>query len=407
MPIYPDVIGEYITAPERFEADGLQYIATFEPPALNMGGQTNLILFLQSIVDTQLSVNLQLSIPQVGTLRTHPVLETKKPEIDFKLAPAEVGLLIVPLTTTERAKAGTYSLGLEFKVDSVRSNRVRQPSKSMPFPNELIDDLVGLNLIGVMGARYSTKNGRRNRLDITISETPDPDGLDSLAHTYRSLWTVDEFESMARAQQHINDFRVPIVEDLRPEPLFVALYSESQQRFADAGLPLRVGEAIAVGKILTYTVQYFLKNHELQNGLLCPIWRLAYAHDVANEGTLTILRSLGYEHIMRLSLAMCFGLMRQASQKMNWGIDERRQVIDFVAESLEDGTALEPDFLYLPLLIGAASVMQTLTLPEEDVKQSVQLLVQARRARSEVFTQPDMAQADQLYEEILQKAQKA
>ena len=61
---YPDVIGEYVSSPQRFEVNGLQYVGLFEPVAVQTGDVTQFQLILQSTINKPLSANIKLD--QIG-----------------------------------------------------------------------------------------------------------------------------------------------------------------------------------------------------------------------------------------------------------------------------------------------------------------------------------------------------
>jgi hypothetical protein len=63
-----------------------------------------------------------------------------------------------------------------------------------------------------------------------------------------------------------------------------------------------------------------------------------------------------------------------------------------------------PDFLYLPLMMGGVKVAGKVRLPDENQRQTLQLIRQARQARPEVFTDDEMAVADKVYDQLLNQA---
>jgi len=403
---YPDVIGEYVFAPKRFEADGLQYVGVFEPPAIRLGETSRLFLYLQNTLNVPLKVQIKANLPQTGRFRAQPILQMGASVLEVSLAEAEVGVLIVPVTTTEHASPGKHHLGLEFRVQHSRNvRRIRRPRDKNPLQGLPIDDPVGLDLVSVMGATYSTQKAKKARFTLTLSgEAAEATEVPNLRHTYKKLWELELAQQQHDAQLAVNEARVQILEALKVEPLFVALYVESQRRFVDSALPLRVGEAIALAKLLTYTVHLFLSNAELQNGLLCPIWQRALFNDYPTTDILPVIRDVGYRHIVRLATALSFGLVAQAHGQQPWSAEERRGVRDYIADALEEGAALEADFLYLPLMMGAVAVIRQVRLPDEDIGHTLQLVQAARQARPELFADEELQIADQIFNRLLQKA---
>jgi hypothetical protein len=195
-----------------------------------------------------------------------------------------------------------------------------------------------------------------------------------------------------------------IVDQLQTEPVFVGLMVDGHKRFTDAGLPLRVGEAIALGKILTYTVRHFLANSDLQDALLVPIWELANEYDLPTGDPLWVLRNVGFRHLIRLAVALSFGLVHQALGRQPWTLEERQAVVSLVADTVETGEALPPEFLYVPLLMGAAYISRQITLEGEEIPHSLRLLNKAKAARADIFADPDLAEINQIFDRLLDTA---
>ena len=403
---YPDVIGEYITAPKRAELNGLQFAGTFEPDKIKAWETTSLVLFLQNVMDGPLEVEIKVNLPQSGFFRGQPVLVTKETEIMLNMDRAEVGRLVIPMTTADKVVPGKHSVEVEFRVQHDKNvQRVRKQKQTSLLKTPLLDDLVGLDLVGVLGTNYSTQNAKKTSFELTVSKEPaEGEEKSDLKYSYNKIWTVELAENQRQARADVNEARVTILDDLKIEPVFVTLYSESQERFADAGCPLRIGEALALGKLLTYTVHFFLGQGPLQDGLLVPIWERALVNKFPTADTLNVIRHVGYRHIVRLAAALSFGLVAETTGKHLWPQEDRQALPSFIADSLEDGSTLMPDFLYLPLMMGGVKIAGKVRLPDENQRQTLQLIQKARQARPEVFADDEMAMADKVYDQLLNQA---
>jgi len=406
---YPDIIGEYTFAPQRFEVNGLQYVGILDPPAIKSGEVTQLQVYLQSVIDVPLKATIKISLPQSGFFRGQPILTTPETNIALELEPAEVGRLTIPLTTTEKAVEGRQAVELELEAQSEkRANRIRNP-RSNPVKVPLLDNLVGLNLIRVLGADYQIQNRKKASFSVTLAKRGggsgevqnSPFGDVPVQRRYQQLWTRDMAELLHKAQAEVNTGRIRIIDELKVEPVFTVLYAESTERFADAGLPLRVGEAIALGKLLTYTTHFFLGQAGLQDGLLCPIWERARANKHTTNNAVELLRYVGYKHVVRLAAALSFGLIAETAGHHLWPERERQEVISYIATALDEGNSLMADFLYVPLMLGALKVVARVRLPDEDVYQTLQLIQQARQARPDILLDDDMVEANKLFKQLL------
>ena len=204
--------------------------------------------------------------------------------------------------------------------------------------------------------------------------------------------------------KELNLREVKLKDELNVESLYANFFGETTTRFADAGLPLRIGEAIIMAKILTYCCQYFLSSPKRRNGLLVPIWEQALANEMNTTDSLDIIRGVGYYHVLRLAIAVSFGIIAKAFGRQLWPLQERQLVANHIADSIEAGQDLDPEFLYLPLLMAGTQICGNLKLKGEDPGLTLALIAKARDARPNLFLDDDMVQADKVYNRILKQA---
>jgi hypothetical protein len=229
----------------------------------------------------------------------------------------------------------------------------------------------------------------------------------STASKFEALWKREDADAQAKAHKQVDTQRPEITRRLAMEPMVAAILAEGQARCAKAGAPLRVGEAIALSKMLTYTALYFLGNANWQDGLLVPMWELAQKYDLPTDDALWVLRNVGFGHLVRLSVALGFGLIAQAMKKQPWDLEERRALGQEVADRLESGELLPVELVYVPLLAAATLITNKISIAGEDVGQSLALLKAAKAARADVFGDPDLAQASEIVDHLLDRAMRA
>ena len=314
--ILPDVIGEYIDEPVRFETGGVQYAGYFDPAQIAPEQVTHFFLFLQNTFNAPVAINIKVNLPTTGGLFSsgRPILKVQESIIQVKMAQAEAGLLTLPVTTTEQIQEGEHSLTLELKVATQgKPNRVRPAKSQSKMGRGFIDSLVGLNLVSTMGAAFTEKSVKKASFPLKVTGKPDPpERAARLTGKYQTIWVEDYLNVFNKAIQEINSREVKFKKELTVEALYAMLYAESTSRFADAGLPLRIGEAIILAKILTYSCQYFLSSPDRRNGLLVPIWERALDSGADTTDVLEVIRTAGYYHVLKLSAAISFGIVAKA-----------------------------------------------------------------------------------------------
>ncbi len=119
---------------------------------------------------------------------------------------------------------------------------------------------------------------------------------------------------------------------------------------------------------------------------------------------LHIIRTVGYYHLLKLSIALSFGLIAKAIGRQTWPLVERQGVTNYIADSIEDGQEIDEDFLYLPLLMAGTQIFNKLKLDGEDVQHSLVLVKKAYETRPNLFADDDMARAGKIYKHILNKS---
>jgi hypothetical protein len=400
---YPDILGEFTPARQRYEAGAVQYLGSLSREAVALGEATELVLFLQSVVDVPMDVILKLSVPlRTGGLRSRPSqLRIGEAETTVTLKPAEVGELRIPIQTSLETPSTTYEIRLEITgTPKASANRIRAERSQGRLGETILRGTVGLNLASTIGVGFTAKS--RNRLSFKLNVTGEEGNAQEigLAPTFTSLWTLGDWDLQHRAGREVNERRAYIAPHLAPEAIYVPLLDEGRRRFADAGIVLHVGEAISLAKILTHTVSYFTRNADLQDSLLIPIYMQAYLYDLPTENATWLVTEVGYSRIVRLAMALSFALVESALKGQYWLLEEQRALADLVVGNLESGLPLPVEFLYLPLLMGGALVMRGVVMEGEDPQQSLQMLAQAKKERAKDFTD-EASETGELFDALL------
>jgi hypothetical protein len=201
----------------------------------------------------------------------------------------------------------------------------------------------------------------------------------------------------------VNDRRIHIVPELTAEALYTSFVKACQVWFGDSHVDLHLGEAIFLAKILTYAVLSMTRSDGLQDCLLVPVYAYAQAGGHATDSALWLITELGYTHALEIAIALSFSLVERILQQELWDRVEQRAVRRFIIETLDAGSELPGEFLYLPLVLGGLAVADKVTFPGEDAQHSVQLLRKAKAQRSELFEDPDLAELDQAFNRLAAK----
>lgn len=403
---YPDIICEYTEAAQRYESDGVQIVPSLEPAEIPIDGYAMLILLLQSAINVPTEVRVKLEPPVSGRLRGTPLLELGEPELRVRLEPAQVGALYVPVKAVANAREGQYELQLHVTVKAEgAAQRIRPLQKPDGFRDALLDDLVGLEIGRVLGVRYIATPTRKIALPFAIGRRVEtPQTSPTSTSKFEALWRIEDLEWQVKAQQEVIARRTYIMEALALEPLYAGLLVEGHERCTRAGIYLRVGEAIGLGKILTFTAHRFLSNDAIADGLLVPMWETALRLGLPTDDPRWIVREIGFGHLTRLAVALSFGLIAKALNAQPWNLEERRGLIQEISGRLDEGEPLPVELLYIPLLAASTLIARQVSAPGENARQSLELLKVAKQARADIFADPELAQSSALIERLLDSA---
>lgn len=400
---YPDILGEITPARQRYEARAVQYVGLPSRDTVAPGEATELVFFLQSVVNVPMDVTLRLSVPvRTGGLRSRPSqLKIGEAETTVPLEPAEVGELRIPIQTSAETPSTTYDIKLEIMgTPKASAHRIRAQQSTGRLGETILRDTVGLSLASTIGVGFTAKPNTKLSFKLNVTGEEGKAQEVDLAPTFTSLWTMKDWDLQCRAGREVNERRVHIVPHLVPQAIYVPLLDEGRKRFAEAGIELHVGEAITLAKILTHTVNYFMRNADLQDGLLIPIYMQAYLHDLPTDNATWLVAEAGYSRVIRLAIALSFALVESALKRQPWLPEEQRALADLVIGNLESSQPLPVEFLYLPLLMGGALVRREVVMEGEDPQQSLQMLARAKKERAEDF-KGEAAETGQLFDSLL------
>jgi hypothetical protein len=196
---------------------------------------------------------------------------------------------------------------------------------------------------------------------------------------------VDDLPILGKARKQVNDQRLHLLPQLTRNTLYKAFLEESQARFKDASLPLHIGEALFLAKILTYSVEYFLQLPLGHDAILIPAYVLAYRYNLMTKDPVVLVVRADYARIARLAISLSFGMLRQRLNRDVWSLEDQLAVADLVADRVERGGTLPSEFLYLPLLLGGLMITEEMQMPGENLSQSLDLFAKAREQRSAAF----------------------
>jgi len=397
---YPDVLGDLVDAKQRFEVNGVHYVMALQPATIAPGLIANVHIWLQNCWDVPVQVAITLQ------MAAHPpsILSTVQAQTDVPLEAAEVGEVTIPVAANSQGAPGEYpivvTIGARYEQ---RGLYVRSQKNTGQLGDTLLAFTTGLNLAAVLGLGFVARTCPQQQLRLHVEGSPQCGPVPDLTPTFVSHWTVADLPIQGKAQQYVNDQRLYLLPKLIRQPLYLTFMEESQARFRYASLPLQIGEAIFLAKILTYTAEYFLSRPEHQDAILVPAYSLAFRYNLPVSDPIFLIARADYGRMIRLAESISFGLLQQLLDRAPWTLEEQLAVTDLVANRVELGGNLPAEFLYLPLLLGGLSVASQVQMPGENLSQSLSLLAKSYSQRAtELADNPELVA---IFEQLLRAAQ--
>jgi hypothetical protein len=398
---FPDILGDLVEARQRFEISGVHYMVALEPAEIAPGETTALHLWLQNCWDIPVKAVVTAGLPAQAS----PTFSILQERTDVPLKAAEVGQLTIPIASSAETEPGTYLLPLMLTVKSeTRGLYIRSQKTAGQLGQTLLSFTTGLELASTTSLGFAARTMPKQELSLRVSGPPQSTPPADLTPTFVSNWTIDDLAFVGKARQHVNDQRLYLQPQLTRQALYLSFLDESQTRFKDCGLPLHIGEAIYLAKILTFAVEYFLEQPHRQDVILIPPYMLAYRYSLPMDDPVFLIVRADYARIARLAISISFGLMHQRLKRDVWTAEEQLALADLIADRVERGGALPAEFLYLPLLLGGLLVTHQVQMPGEKPLQSLKLLETASQQRAvHMAENPDLVS---ILNQLLERARR-
>lgn len=413
QPLYPDVLGA-ITGGARISLGDLQFAVGLFPQRVYLNQPLEVILILQSMVDQNMQVKVAVNLPAEDRRGNPIVVDIPRKMLTLGLRPGEVGVLRLPIIPRPPTAPGNqFPVRVAVRYRTAQPGRpVRPPTGGAP-PTILSVSPFKLQVLRevTFAAQAWHQSNEIVIAHFDIVPRVMPDRTAGLKPTYETLWTheamIDELESV---EAHLEDARRVAV-GLTRTAVYPALLEAVDERFASRGLPLHPGEAMAIAKMMTYTLDEGLSQEPgfTQEGsrwfqTLCQV----LAHDETVEdwdrGALAV-RYL-FEAALYDAVLLGFAVI-QPHLKDNLGSQAER--ISYANQLLAWYSGQAPpdwSYVYLPLAMGGVVINELATLKTDNPWLMIYALREAQKGRVRLFTGESVAIFDHM-SRLLDQAEEA
>ncbi len=391
-PNYPDLLGA-ITNGARFNLDVVQFALAARPPQIAAGGTCELVLLAQNASDTEVDVLLQVELPDRDQAKQKNCFTAASTKLRIGLRPAEVGYVSLPFTLLPTTKpAPGYSAGINLDVKHMTklpSQRIRAATGGGAFRVPDLPDAAQNQMRALRGLPFSIDPGKKKKyIQVPFTVLPPAiAGLTALRANWISLWTMSDLaDDYAIARQVAEPLRASI-QEFKRENVFMPLLKSTQEHFGLGGYTLLPPEAIYITKLLTLVLETTVAEPSPSNPRPAwPRWYTKLSRLLAQDAMLTgqvepVVTRLIYPDLVYEAVLNGFQTVGGATGEDFGTPDEMSQYAEGIVDALENSKPLDVARAYLPLVMGGVIANARVTMPREQIRDTVFMLSKALEKR--------------------------
>jgi hypothetical protein len=391
-PNYPDLLGA-ITNGSRFNLDVVQFALAARPPQVAAGGTCELILLAQNASDSDVDVLLQVELPERDQAKQKNCFTTASPKLRIGLRPAEVGFVSLPFTILPITQpAPGYIAGLDLDVKRMTKTlpqRVRATDGGGPFRAQDLPEAAQEQMRALRGLPFSIDSGKKKKyLQVPFSVLPPTiAGLAALRANWISLWTMSDLSDAYSIARQVAEPARACVQQLKRDKAFMPLLKATQEHFGASGYALLPPEAIFITKLLTLVLEEGITEPTVDNPRPAwPRWYIKLCRGLAQDAALAgqiepLVTRLIYHDLIYDAVMRGFISVGAVTHEDFGSHDETGQYAEGIVAALENDQPLDFARAYLPLVMAGVIANARITMPREQIRDTVFMLSKALEKR--------------------------
>lgn len=391
-PNFPDILGT-ITGGARLNLDVIQAAIALRPPQVPAGQVVEIAVLLQNASDSEIDVVLKPDLPSRDRAKQKDRFKAPSERVLCGLEPAQTGVVWLPVIVAPNTQPGSYRLAVDLTVKRLnkKAQRIRAESGGGVFklddlPEAARDQITGLRAL-VFGV---DTGGKRNRLQTTCTVVPPQQSISALpkaVNNWASLWTMRDHTDIYLIAQRIQQTISQTLPRLTREVLFMPLLKTTQERFQASHYPLQPPEAIFITKILMLRLEQGAEPPTPGNPRPAwPRWFEQLCRILVREPALadqpeTLVTRLLYNELIFDATQYGFSMVSTVT-KENFGTGEEvTQYAENLCQALAQERPVDFARTYLPLVMAGLIANTRVTMPREQVRETVFILSKALEKR--------------------------
>lgn len=412
-PLYPDVLGA-ITGGQRVNMEDLECALGVFPRRAYINQPFEVLIVLQSMIDVPAQVKIGVRVPTKDRDGNVAIIEVAKSTVNVTLEAGEVGVLRLPIVVrppTKPSKDFPIRIAIRYRASEDR-HAVRPPGGGVP-PSVLAVSQYKLQVLQEVEYISHKWNESTEIMTVYFDLVPKnmPNTPQNLKPRYETLWTHHAMKEETKLARTYYKEALQIAQSASDGSAYVWMLDAVEERFAKRDMPLHPGEAKAIAKIMSYTVDGALtREPDLRveetrwfKGL-CTV--LARNPDLLYENRNELISKHVFEGVMYEATLLAFRILKSRVKENLGTRDEQFAYADRLLTWFAGHGDADLSYVYLPLVLCGVVVSRWVrTTIAESPWDIIDELIEAYHGRARLITGATDTVFDML-DEILEQQQR-
>jgi hypothetical protein len=359
---YPDVLGA-VTGGNRLSNEHLQFAFGIFPRQSFINQPFEAVIVLQSTMSHPMQVKIALRLPSQDQNGAPAVIDSPNQQILLTLQAGEVGVLRIPMVARPPTRAGKdfpVRLAVRTRIDE-HAESVRPPAGGAP-PSVLA--VSPFKVQALRDITFDAQHWNHSSDVVTAHFDLVPQRLTQNVTMpkmrYEILWSREQMpQEMARAHQQIDSAR-RLADSAQFTSSYGAFLKAVNHHFGEYDMPLHPGEAMAIAKMMAYTLDEAPKI-ELTDvedtrwfAALCQV--LAARPELKRMDRNELMAQYVFNEVLYESILMGFHVIESKVKEDLGSAQERLEYANRVMAWLGGRGAPDLNYVYLPLVLGGLTI---------------------------------------------------
>lgn len=393
QPLYPDVLGA-ITGGQRINMEALECALGTFPRQAYINQPVEVVLALQNMVDQTLQLKVAIRLPTTDRKGGVAVIETPKSQIAITLAPGEVGVLRMPVVArppTQPGKDFPVRVAIRYR-ESAPGKAIRPPGGGVP-PSILTVSPFKLQVLREI--EYAAHKWNESTDIMTVYFDLAPRRMQQLPGElkprYETLWTQDAMSKEVEMERKYFDEALEMATSTAYGSIYLSMFDAVEERFGARGLPLHPGEAMAIAKMMTYTVDD-APTREPDIVVENTRWFRGLCRVLANDSSLLegdrneIITKNVFEGVLYESILVAFTILQTRVKEDLGDKQERIGYANRLMTWFAGHGEADLSYVYLPLVLCGLAISRLVRHKSENPWDIYDQLIEAYNGRIRLVT---------------------